>query len=237
MMFRSLSADFLKIRGKGIWLLILIAPIGLVAMQALNFGLRFDYLMKQYSDDPWGGLIENIAMFVPIALYLGCTLVSSLVAGVEYQMSSWKQLLALPISRTAVYSGKFTLCFLLLTVSCLLLSIFTLALGLIFGFEMPLPIAESLRLGLYPFLAALPMLALQLWLSLSFRNQAVPVSIGISAAIISPFAQQLSEWFPLNWPVFGYSGPNQAYFIIAGLVVGMIIMLIGLIHFNRKDVD
>ncbi|MNE32963.1 ABC-2 family transporter protein [compost metagenome] len=237
MMLRSLSADFLKIRRKGIWLLILIAPIGLVAMQALNYGLRFDYMMKVYKDDLWGGLLGNIALFVPIALYLGCTLVSSLVAGVEYQMSSWKQLLALPISRTAVYSAKFTLCFLLLAISCLLLSGCTLALGTVFGFKAPLPIADSLRLGLFPLLAALPMLALQLWLSLTFRNQALPVSIGITAAIVSPFTMQLSQWFPLNWPVFGYSGPDKAAFILAGLGVGIVIMLIGLVHFNRKDVD
>lgn len=237
MLLRSLSADFLKIRKRGIWLLIVLAPIGLVAMQALNFGLRFDYLTKIHADDLWGGLIENIAMFVPIALYLGCTLVSSMVAGVEHQMSSWKQLLALPVSRFTVFFGKFILCFLLMCVSCLLLSIFTISLGLIFGFGTPIPWADTLRLGFYPYLAAMPVLALQLWLSINFRNQTLPVSIGIVAAIISPFTLQLSEWFPLNWPVFGYAGPNQAWFILSGIGSGLTIMLIGMLHFNRKDVD
>lgn len=237
MMLRSLSADFLKIRGKGIWFLIFLAPIGLVAMQALNFGLRLDYLKKQYADDLWGGLIDNVVIFVPIALYLGVTLVSSLVANVEHQMSSWKQLLALPISRTAVFSGKFTLCFLLLTASCILLPIFTIALGLALGFGTDIPLSDILRMGFFPYLGALPLLALQLWLSLTFRNQALPVTFGVAAAIISPFTLQLPEWFPLNWPVFSYSGPHASWFVGAGIICGAVIMVMGMIHFNRKDVE
>lgn len=237
MMLRALSADFLKIRKKGIWLLVFIAPIGLVAMQALNFGLRLDYLKKQYADDLWGGLIGNISPFVPIALYLGVTLVSSLVAGVEHQMSSWKQLLALPISRIAVFSAKFTLCFLLLCVSCLLLPIGTALLGLLLGFGTELPYWDLLRIGFAPFAAVLPMLALELWLSLTFRNPSIPVTLGVTAAVISPFMLNLPEWFPLNWPFYAFSGPHAWWFIGAGVVCGLVIMVMGMLHFNRKDVD
>ncbi|WP_435923368.1 ABC transporter permease [Paenibacillus sp. DYY-L-2] len=238
MMLRALSSDFLKIRRKGIWFLIFLAPIGLVAMQALNFGLRFDYLGKRYADNLWGGLIENVVSFVPIALYLGMTLVSSLVAGVEHQMSSWKQLLALPISRISVFSAKFTLCFLLIAVSCVLLPMGTIVLGLSLGFEASdIPYWDIVRMGFFPYLAALPLLALQLWLSLSFRNQGLPVSLGVGIALVSPFGFQLSEWFPLNWPAFGYSGPHAEWFIGAGVICGAVIMLMGMIHFNRKDVD
>lgn len=238
MMLRSLSADFLKIRRKGIWFLIVLAPVGLVAMQALNYGLRFDYLSVQYADDPWGGLLMNVSAFVPIALYLGCTLVSSLVANVEHQLSSWKQLLALPISRTAVFSGKFLLCFLLLSVSCILLPMGTVILGLCFGFNTePMPYADLARMGFYPLLAALPLLALQLWLSLTYRNPSLPVSLGVTISIISPFTMNLPAQFPLNWPLFGFTGPHREWFILAGLLTGGFILLMGMLHFNRKDVD
>lgn len=238
MMVRALSADFLKIRRKGIWFLIFLAPLGLVAMQALNFGLRFDYLMKRYADDPWGGLLKNISGFVPIALFLGCTLVSSLVANVEHQLSSWKQLLALPISRTAVFGAKFLLCLLLLSVSCILLPIATIILGLVFGFALNgIPLADLARIGFFPLFAALPLLALQLWLSLTYRNPSLPVSLGVVLSLVSPFTLDLSEWFPLNWPVFGYLGPHREWFVALGIAVGAVILLAGLVHFNRKDVD
>lgn len=238
MLVRSLSADFLKIRRRGIWFLIFLAPIGLLAMQALNYGLRYDFLMKLYKNDPWGGLLGNLLTFVPIALYLGCTLVSSLVANVEHQMSSWKQLLALPISRTAVFCAKFVLCCILLSVSCILLSLGTVSLGLLLGFDgASMPIYDLPRIGFYPLLAALPILALQLWLSLSYRNQSLPVSLGITAALISPFTGNLSEWFPLNWPLFGFASPHPEWFLAAGVGLGLVIYSLGLLHFNRKDMD
>lgn len=237
MMLRSLSADFLKIRGKGIWLLIILAPLGVVAIEALNFGLRFDYLGKRYADDLWGGLIGETAMFVPISLYLGCTLVSSLIANVEHQLNSWKQLLALPISRTAVFAGKFTLSVLLLFVSCIVLSIGTIILGMSLGFDAQLPWKDLLTMGFFPFLATMPVLSLQLWLSLTFQNQTLPVSLGVLISLMSPFLMQFSEWFPLNWPIMALRSEHQLWFIGTGIGAGMIIMLIGLVHFNKKDVD
>ena len=59
---RALSSDWLKIRGKGIWFLVFLAPIGLTLMQALNFGLRLDYLKGIYGDNLWNGLLENVVV-------------------------------------------------------------------------------------------------------------------------------------------------------------------------------
>lgn len=236
-MIRALSADFLKIRGKGLWFLIVLAPVGIVALQALNFGLRADYMRKIYADDLWNGLIENVVMFVPISVFLGATLVSSLIAGIEHQLSSWKQLLALPISRTAVFSAKYVLAVILLLVACVLLPIGTLILGLSLGYGTDIPYSDLIRIGFYPFIGSLPILALQLWLSLVFKNQTLPVSLGIAMSLCCMFTGNLGEFFPLNWPRFAYTGPNQLFFLVAGVGVGLIIMLAGLIHFNRKDVD
>ncbi|UNK19019.1 ABC transporter permease [Paenibacillus sp. N3/727] len=238
MMVRALSADFLKIRGKGIWLLALIAPIGLIAMQALNFGLRYDYLMKVYVADPWGGLIENILMFVPIAIILGITLVCSLVANVENQLSSWKQLLALPITRTAVFSAKFVMVLLVLCVSCILLSVGTPVLGFALGMDMQnIPYGDLIRLGFVPLMGAIPLLALQLWLSLTTKNQGIAVSFGVTASVVSLFALKFPDWMPLKWPLMAYIGPGQTKVISAGLLLGAVITLAGLIHFNRRDVN
>lgn len=238
MMFRALSADWLKIRGKGIWFLAALGPIGLAAMQGLNFGLRYDYLMKSYAADPWGGLLENVMFFVPIALFLGITLVCSLMANVEHQLSSWKQLLALPISRTAVFSAKFVQAFLILCVSCVLLTISTAVLGMLLGMGADrMPYMDLLRIGFVQLFAALPILAFQLWLSLTLKNQGIPSAIGITASAVSMFAMEFPDWVPLKWPMLAYIGPGEAAFIGAGLLLGAVIAAAGLVHLNRKDVD
>lgn len=238
MMVRALSADWLKIRGKGIWFLAALGPLGLVAMQGLNLGLRYDYLMNQYADDPWGGLLGNIANFVSIAVFLGVTLISSLMANVEHQLSSWKQLLALPISRTAVFSAKFVQAFLILTVSCLLLSAGTAALGLLLGLTaQDMPYVDVARIGFAPLLAALPLLAIQLWMSLTLKNQGLPAGIGITVSLVSVFSYQFPDWFPLKWPLVAYFGPDEMKVAGAGLLLGVVITLMGVVHFNRRDVN
>ncbi|GIP24552.1 MULTISPECIES: ABC transporter permease [Paenibacillus] len=237
MIGRALSADFLKIRGKGIWFLIFIAPIGLVAMQALNFGLRYEFMVARANGNLWMSIIKNIFLFVPMALFMGSTLVSSMLAGVEHQLSSWKQLLALPISRTTVFISKFLVCVFLLAISCLVLSLGALLLGLCLGISTPVPWAELLRLGFFPFLGSLPVLALQLYLSLTFKNQALPVTLGLAMAICSLFTGQLADLMPLNWPSLAFAAPNYIVYLSAGVVLGLLILAVALVHFNRKDVN
>jgi len=238
MILRALSADWLKIRGKGLWFLVFLGPLGLVAMQALNFGLRYDYMKQQYSPNLWGALLDNISFFVPLALYLGSTLVCSLIANIEHQTSSWKQLLALPISRFSVFMAKLILILLFLTLSCVLLSAGITVLGLLLGFGTEtIPYWDIARIGFLSYGAVLPVLSLQLWLSLTFSNQAVPVSIGVIISLGSLFSIYLSEWVPLVWPYLAWSSPQHVLYAGTGILLGMLLLLPGALHFARKDVN
>jgi len=237
MMWRALSADWLKIRRKGLWFLIFLGPLGLVAMQALNFGIRLDYMKQQHASNLWGALLENVSFFVPVALYLGGTLVCSLIANIEHQMSSWKQLLALPISRYSVFMAKLILCLLMLTVSCLLLSGGIIVLGLLLGFGAgDIPYGDIARIGLLSYGAALPVISLQLWLSLTFSNQAGPVSLGVILALLSLFSMYLYDWVPLVWPYLAWSSTQHVLFAGAGILLGLLLFVPGALHFARKDV-
>lgn len=235
MILRAIRSDWLKLKGKGLWFLICLGPVGLIAMQALNFGLRFDYMKKVYADDLWGGLLENIALFVPIALLMGITILCSLLANIEHHTSSWKQLLALPISRTAVFFAKFAVAAIMLGVSCILLAAGAIVLGFFLGFGWQIPWAEVVKLGFYPFVAALPMLALLLWMCLTVRNQAIPITLGVVLAVLSIFPT--SEWLPLAWPQLVYKGQEGEIFLAAGLAGGLVMLLAGTVHFARRDVN
>lgn len=238
MILRSLSADLLKIRRKGVWFLVLLGSLGLVVLQALNFGLRYDYLVgKLYKEDAWGGLAGEIFDLVPIALVLGATLIASQIANVEHLNNSWKQLLALPITRTAVFTSKYLVGVIALTVACMLLFAGTIGLGLILGFSSgDIPYLKLLKLSFLPFLGALPMLALQLYLSLTFKNQALPIMIGITAAIATMFAANYPEILPLAWPFLAYYA-KPAMPVASGIILFILIYLFGTGHFVRKDVD
>ncbi|MFK0525473.1 ABC transporter permease [Paenibacillus illinoisensis] len=234
---RALSSDWLKIRGKGIWFLVFLAPIGLTLMQALNFGLRLDYLKGIYGDNLWNGLLENVVVFVPLALMLGATILSSMIANVEHEQGSWKQLLAMPIPRPAVYLAKFLLACILLVISCLLLTAGIVILGLVFGFNAgDIPWIQAFKLGLLPLAGALPVLSIELWLTMVAKNQALPVTLGIVLAITGMFALSISPSFPLAWAQMAWNGPNPFMYAGMGLAAGVLIMLLGMMHFSRKDV-
>lgn len=239
MIGKALSSDFLKIRRKGVWFLVLLGSVGLLAMQALNFGLRYDYMIEHYKPDLWQGLIREIFSFVPIALYLGATLISSQIANVEHQNNSWKQLLALPISRASVFTAKVLLGFIAMGIACLILSAGTVVLGILLKFGTGnIPYLMILKLSFLPYLGALPMLALQLWLSLSLKNQALPVTLGITAAIASMFAANYPEFIPLSWPFLSFiSEAKPALPVGAGIILAFIIYMAGMGHFRGKDVN
>lgn len=236
MILHAIRADLLKIKGKGLWFLTFLAPIGLIAMQALNYGLRYDYMMEAYREDPWGGLLDNIMMFVPIALLMGITILSSMLANIEHHTSAWKQLLALPISRYAVFGSKFVIVALLLAIACITLGIGSFGLGVALGFNpTDFPVPDAAKLAAYPYLASWTMLAPVLWMCITYRNQSLPITLGIVAALLSIFP--IPEWAPISWPIASYKALDGEWFAAAGLASGLAILLPASVHFNRKDVS
>jgi len=236
-MGRILSTELLKVRGKMIWFLVVLGPLGVVGLQAANFGLRYDYLMKVYANHLWGGLISNVAMLMIPTLFMGLAIIASMTAGIEHQMNSWKQTLALPVSRMQVFVGKFLLNALLLFCSVTLLILSTIVLGLLLGFpKAEIPYADLLHGAYLPYLAVMPFLALQAWLSIVVHNQALPLTIGIVGMIVSMFATRFDDWVPYKWVYLQPIAGHTYYPAVAGLLLGIAVLLAGTVHFVRKDV-
>lgn len=236
MMLRILSVELLKIRRKLLWFLVVLGPLGVVTLQAVNFGLRYDYLTKQYADDLWGGLILNVSNLLVPTLLIGLAIVASMAAGIEHQMNAWKLTLALPVRKSQVFAGKFLLTALLLFVSSTLVMPFTIALGLALDFGTSIPFGKLLTTVYYPYLAAMPFIALQAWLSMTISNQAVPLTVGIVGMIASTFAPRFPDWMPWKWPLLLNGWNEPLYSVAAGLALGLAIALIGMLEFVRKDV-
>lgn len=242
MLLRILSSEFLKIRRKLIWLLVVLGPLGAVGLQILNYGLRWDYLVRpRDSAELWGDALQSIASLALPALLIGLAIVASMTAGIEHQMNAWKMTLALPVKKRQVFAGKFLLTALLLLAASALLAIFSLAFGLtlnsLVGLDGPVPYGDLLRASFYPYLAAMPLVALQSWLSVTMQNQAVPLTVGIVGMIVSMFgAFRFPDWVPYKWPAFVNEWPHPLYAVGAGLALGLVILLLGMGEFVRKDV-
>lgn len=235
-MTRIMASEFLKIRRKMILFLVFLGPVGVISLEAVNFGLRYDWLTGVYKEDLWGGLIGEVAMLSIPTILIGLTILTSMIANIEHQTNAWKQLLALPISKTKVFTGKVLLSLLLLLMACFLLAGGTILLGLLLKFGTNIPFLYLMKMCLFPCLAALPLIILQIWLAITLKNQAIPLTIGILGAIVAMYAMNFPDWVPWKWPLLVNEWNQPIYSVLAGLVIGILLYFMSLIDFNRRDV-
>ncbi|GGK05688.1 hypothetical protein GCM10007063_30120 [Lentibacillus kapialis] len=235
MIGQLLRSDFLKIRRKGFWLLTVIGPLGVVFMQTVNYGVRKDYLLKQ-SDDNWSYYLSNVNMFTPLALVLGIVILTSLMASVENETNAWKQLIALPVSKMTVYLSKFTVLAALLLVASLLLMLFTLGYGYYLDLGTDIPYIDVVKFSFYPYIAALPVLAIHLWIALVSKNQGVPVTTGVIGVILTYMSYNLPDWLIWKWPALMNGWVEPLTIVWLGIGFGVLLYLAGMLDFVRRDV-
>ncbi|MGN8647323.1 ABC transporter permease [Gracilibacillus sp. HCP3S3_G5_1] len=236
MMMQLLQAELLKIKRKGIWLLVILGPFGVVALQMVNYGVRKDYLLQQ-SNDYWGYYLLNISNFTPLAIVLGITILTSFMASIENETNAWKQLIALPISKMSVYLSKFTVLSIMLFLSSCLLMVLTLAFGLLLDFDQKLPFLALLQYSFFPFLAALPVLALQVWIATVSKNQGIPITAGVLGVIFTYSAFVLPDWMIWKWPSLMNQWDEPVINVGLGLGVGCLLYMVGMFDFTRRDVQ
>lgn len=230
-----LRADFLKIKRKGLWFLAFLGPFGVIALQMVNYGVRKDYLLNQ-SDDDWEYFLEYVHSFTPLALILGIAILTSFMASIENETNAWKQLISLPVSKMSVYLSKFMVLGSLLFVSSLLLGVFSLGYGILLNLGDQIPYLELLKYSFYPYLAALPVLALQLWISSVSQNQGIPITTGVLGVIFAYSAFILPDWMIWKWPSLMNEWDEPLINVMLGIGVGTLLYIVGMLDFTRRDV-
>ncbi|MBS4207350.1 ABC transporter permease [Bacillus sp. FJAT-50079] len=235
MIGKLLFADFLKIKRKGFWFLTFLGPLGVVALQMVNYGVRKDYLLQQ-SEDQWGYYLLNVNSFIPLAIVLGIVILTSFIASIENETNAWKQLISLPLSKMSVYLSKFTVLACLLFLSSVLLMLFSLAYGISLNLEGAIPYAELIKHSFYPYFAALPILALQTWISIVSQNQAIPITTGVLGVIFAYSAFILPDWMIWKWPSLMNEWNEPIINVMLGLGVGIVLYIVGMVDFTRRDV-
>jgi lantibiotic transport system permease protein len=236
-----LRSDRLKMKRTWLWALTILGAVGVVGLTWVNYALRYEYIVMP-GEDHWRGMVMNIHFLLIFALPVGNTLLATMMVGMEHTANAWKQIFALPVSRTGVYMGKFLWLFGLLLLASLLTSLGTAWLGLRMGFGPEVPWKLVLGEGVLPFLAAMPLLSLQLWLSMTFANQGWSMGIGVVGTIagMSLYQNPATQWLPWAYPILsspvGQDGIDPAKWVPIGVGLGILGLLAGMWQFVRRDV-
>ncbi|MBA9083908.1 hypothetical protein FHR92_000351 [Fontibacillus solani] len=240
--FRILSSELLKISKSKVWLLIVVSPI---------LSTLVGILAEPYEGvDPWRIVLGTMVflhgmLFLPIL----AGLFPAFICRYEHTGGGWKQLLVLPVSRSAVYLAKFTIVAGLLAVCQLLFLAGMLIAGWIQGFTDPIPwgiVATCLFGGWF---ACLPLAALQLGISLSWSSFAAPLAVNVSLTIpnmliinskdIAPFypwAQPVLAMMPFGEADFGAFNLPLESLMVTVLGSFLVFFAAGLIHFRCKEI-
>ncbi|WP_026905868.1 ABC transporter permease [Paucisalibacillus globulus] len=235
MIGKLILTDLMKIRRKGIWFLAVLGPFGVVALQMVNYGLRKDWFIQQdtYS---WFYYIRNVNAFTPFALVLGIVILTSFMASIENETNSWKQIIALPVSKWSVYLSKYTTLTILLVFATCLLTLFSVCFGIFLGLEGEVLFLDLIKYSFYTFLASMPILGLQLWISIISQNQGIPITFGVIGVILTYMAYFLPDWMIWKWPSLENQWDEPLINACFGLAVGLAIYVFGMLDFIRRDV-
>ncbi|WP_255259645.1 ABC transporter permease [Lentibacillus sp. CBA3610] len=141
------------------------------------------------------------------------------------------------VSKMAVYLSKFMVLLLLLFVASVLLLDFNTGFGMYLDLGDHIPYLEAVKFSFYPLMAALPVLALHLWIALVSRHQGIPVTMGVIGVILAYMAYNLPDWLIWKWPALMNGWAEPATIIWLGIGCGLFLYAAGMVHFVRKDVS
>jgi hypothetical protein len=143
-------------------------------------------------------------------------ILSALLANVDHQPKAWKQLFALPFSRSAIFAGKWGVLAGLTLLSTLVFSLANLLGGIVaylirpdLGWDFPIPMGELIARPLLGWLLAMLMLAIHLWLSLRWPSFLVSITIGFAASVSNIFL--VNSYLFTRSALSPWAMPIQAY--------------------------
>ncbi len=249
------KAEWLKLKGSGIFLLTLIMAAFIPAI------FTIDGLMQTSSDivsvntaNPWKELISNCFMvfgsfFFPVFL----TLVVIRLTQIEHVGGGWKLIETQPISKASLYLGKFTMAVIIAYLCLLALIIFSLLSGATImllkgneGFKNnSIPFEFIVGLSFRFLISGLGVLGIQFLFSVVISGFLWPFSIGLAAtitgAIVAGFGQAL--WWPYATPgltVRNSEGSSAGNFLLyyewLSIAWMMLALWLGYQWYQRKTV-
>mgnify|MGYP000935699025 CR=1 FL=1 len=243
-MLSILSSEWYKLWKSRFLPIIFVGPI-----IALLIGLTEDFFDKEIEVNKWFITILSINLvYALLFLPLITGVLAGLICRYEHQAGGWKQLLALPVTRGKVFFAKYALLMLIVLFIQLLYLGVVYLIGMQKGYTEPFPIEIFWKSILGGWVATLPLVALQLWMSIMMKSFAAPFAVNVVFTIPSILAinsERFGPYYPWAQPfsmmyIGGKTGDvffvpwEQLLIVVGGSFV--LFLLGGYIYFQRKAV-
>jgi ABC-2 type transport system permease protein len=239
-MLASLYVEFSKLNRSLAALLAVAAP-GLIAV------FLFFNMLRGDKPPPWDQLMMSAsAIWAFFMLPMSVTALTALVAHMEHGPRSWDHLRALPVPRWRHYGAKAVVVLSVVVLMSLAVLAFSAGAAMLAGLVKPAvapggafeAVAYARLLG-QMFLAALLLIAVQLWVALRFSSFVPALAVGIGGTFFAVVATsaRIGVFLPWQMPVnmLATDAWRMQTALGLGAVGGAVVFGLMLIHLTRRE--
>ncbi len=211
---RGLSAEVYKYKKTLTFWLLIIAPAFIPAINFLILWRRGGDIIKD--GNAWDMLMQLSMGPANFLFPFFIIMIALLVNSLEYNANTWKLIYAQPLSRFSVYFSKVTTFVMMLFITLMLFTTFTILVGISMrfvkpglGFEVGYDYTLVYSLYLKIFLCTLAMAAIQFWISQRWKNMILSLGVGIAGVISSLIVMQgwkYAKYHPYSYHVLTTQG-------------------------------
>ncbi|MBD7943267.1 ABC transporter permease [Psychrobacillus sp. Sa2BUA9] len=243
-MISILQSEWFKFRHSKIMFIIFTVPI-----IGIFLGLTSRFSNEDMEINEWYlSLLSMNLSYALLFLPLITGVLASAICRYEHQAGGWKQLLALPVTRGRVFTAKYLLLMLLVLVVQILFFAALYIVGMVKGFTDPFPMGIVWKCLVGGWVATLPLVALQLWMSILFKSFAAPFAVNVILTlptILVVNSERLGSFYPWAQPfLMMYIGgeTGDTFFVpwdqLLTVVGGSFILFFvgGYLYFQRKAI-
>jgi len=248
---KTLGLEYFKIRRKKIWVMITF----FIAIELLWAFMSTSMSISRNSEHAiWESIFFSVASMNGLFMPIISAIVVSRICDMEHKGSTWKLLVSTNVSRGRLYAAKYISINSMLLYGILAQTVLMLIIGMIHNFPNGLPTDLLTRFIGGTMLTTMAVTALQQWISMTIKNQAFALClgmlggfIGMTAGMFPAMARHLFIWsyyLELSPVTFLYGESSSSYMvqptnlimIIAVLLMSLIFYIAGNIHMNRQEI-
>jgi lantibiotic transport system permease protein len=239
-----IQSEWYKLRKSKIMSIIFAGPL-----IGLFIGLTSKLFNAEIEINEWYKTLFSMNLtYALLFLPLITGVLASFICRYEHQAGGWKQLLALPVTRGRVFIAKYALLMMIVLVIQLLYLGSVFVVGMMKGYTDPFPMEIIWKSIFGGWVATLPLVALQLWMSIMWKSFAAPFTVNVVftlPTILVVNSERFGPYYPWAQPfsMMYIGGDTDDVFFIPWdqvlTVVGgsfVLFFLGGLLYFQRKTV-
>lgn len=250
-LWKTVLLEFFKLRRK--WIFVMVTLF--LSVEILWTFMSLHISMSRNPDQAgWEAILSTIASMNGLFLPIIAAIVVSRICDMEHKGNTWKLLVSSSLKLNHLYASKYISgCIVMLYVVIFQL-VSIVGFGVVNKFTDPVPHFLLLQLSIGTMLANMSVLALQQWISLTIKNQAFALCLGMVGGFIgmtAPFFPTVASSF-FTWSYYSILSPVTSHFTdhsmefvtqqlslekaAAIFLMGMIFYIAGSLHVSRQEI-